>query len=175
MRACVLSLRASSIHVGAGALRSRASRVRPRQAAVTPRAGWQAAPVCRPAHTRARCEAIQKGTRVLISLWDSLMFGRVPKNAALMFGRVPKNAAPFLGTRPNIRESHSEISTRVPHCIVLAGACAGRAQPAGRALRTCAPPCPGARMRTHRAGVGPTPGRQRVELHEPAAGRSRQI
>ena len=24
-------------------------------------------------------EAIQKGTRVLISLWDSLMFGRVPK------------------------------------------------------------------------------------------------
>ena len=26
--------------------------------------------------------AIQKGTRVLISLWDSLMFGRVPKNAA---------------------------------------------------------------------------------------------
>ena len=26
-------------------------------------------------------EAIQKGTRVLISLWDSLMFGRVPKNA----------------------------------------------------------------------------------------------
>ena len=27
---------------------------------------------------RAPCEAIQKGTRVLISLWDSLMFGRVP-------------------------------------------------------------------------------------------------
>ena len=26
--------------------------------------------------------AIQKRTRVLISLWDSLMFGRVPKNAA---------------------------------------------------------------------------------------------
>ena len=43
--------------------------------------------------------AIQKGTRVLISLWDSLMFGRVP------------------GTRPNISESHSEISTRVPFCI----------------------------------------------------------
>ena len=37
--------------------------------------------------------AIQKGTRVLISLWDSLMFGRVPKNGA-----------------------HSEISTRVPFC-----------------------------------------------------------
>ena len=35
------------------------------------------------------------------------MFGRVP-------GRVP-------GTRPNISESHSEISTRVPFCIVLAG------------------------------------------------------
>ena len=31
-----------------------------------------------------------------------------------MFGRVP-------GTRPNISESHSEISTRVPFCIVLAG------------------------------------------------------
>ena len=28
-----------------------------------------------------------------------------------MFGRVP-------GTRPNISESHSEISTRVPFCIV---------------------------------------------------------
>ena len=47
----------------------------------------------------AREVAIQKGTRVLISLWDSLMFGRVP------------------GTRPNISESHSEISTRVPFCI----------------------------------------------------------
>ena len=34
-----------------------------------------------------------------------------------MFGRVPKNGAAFLGTRPNIRESHSEISTRVPFCI----------------------------------------------------------
>ena len=45
--------------------------------------------------------AIQKGARVLISLWDSLMFGRVP------------------GTRPNISESHSKIvlSTRVPFCI----------------------------------------------------------
>ena len=28
-----------------------------------------------------RVLVIQKGTRVLISLWDSLMFGRVPKNA----------------------------------------------------------------------------------------------
>ena len=46
---------------------------------------------------------IQKGTRVLISLWDSLMFGRVP------------------GTRLNMSESHSEISTRVPFCIELAG------------------------------------------------------
>ena len=50
--------------------------------------------------------AIQKGTRVLISLWDSLMFGRGPKNGAA-----------FLGTRPNMSESHSEISTRVPFCI----------------------------------------------------------
>ena len=52
------------------------------------------------------CETIQKGARVLISLWDSLMFGRVPKNGAA-----------FLGTLPNISESHSEISTRVPFCI----------------------------------------------------------
>ena len=43
--------------------------------------------------------AVRKGTRVLISLWDSPMFGRAP------------------GTRPNISESHSEISTRVPFCI----------------------------------------------------------
>ena len=34
-----------------------------------------------------------------------------------MFERVPKHAAAFLGTRPNISESHSEISTRVPFCI----------------------------------------------------------
>ena len=34
-----------------------------------------------------------------------------------MFGRLPKNAAPLLGTRPNISESHSEISTQVPFCI----------------------------------------------------------
>ena len=46
-------------------------------------------------------------SRVLISLLDSLMFGR-----------VPKNAAPFSGTRPNISESHSEISTRVPFYFV---------------------------------------------------------
>ena len=35
--------------------------------------------------------AIQKGTRVLISLWDSLMFGRVPKNAAPVFGYAPEH------------------------------------------------------------------------------------
>ena len=34
-----------------------------------------------------------------------------------MFGRVPKSGAAFLGTRPNVSESHSEISTRVPFCI----------------------------------------------------------
>ena len=39
-----------------------------------------------------------------------------------MFGRVPKNGAASLGTRPNISESHSEISTRVPFCIA-AGQC----------------------------------------------------
>ena len=33
-----------------------------------------------------------------------------------MFGRVPKHGAAFLGTRPNISESHSEISTPVPFC-----------------------------------------------------------
>ena len=37
--------------------------------------------------------------KVTLSLWDSLMFGRV------------------LGTRPNISEPHSEIGTRVPFCI----------------------------------------------------------
>ena len=68
----------------------------------------------RPAQLEGACRAIQKGTRVLISQWDSLMFGR-----------VPKNAAPFLGTRPNTSESHSEMSTRVPFCI--AGFGAGRA------------------------------------------------
>ena len=69
---------------------------------------------------------IQKGTRVLISLWDSLMFGR-----------VPKNAAPFLGTRPNISESHSEISTRVPLCI--AGVAVPRGANTGRqAVPACA-------------------------------------
>ena len=59
-------------------------------------------------HQRAQDHpaAIQKGTRVLISLRD-----------LLMFGRVPKNAAPFLGTRPNISKSRSEVSTRVPFCI----------------------------------------------------------
>ena len=53
------------------------------------------------AQARSPPSAIQKGTRVLISLWDTLMFGRVPGS-----------------TRPNISESHSEISTRVPFCIV---------------------------------------------------------
>ena len=42
---------------------------------------------------RQPATAIQTGTRVLISLWDSLMFGR-----------VPKNGAGVLGTRPNISE-----------------------------------------------------------------------
>ena len=65
--------------------------------------------------------AIQKGTRVLISLWDSLMFGRVP------------------GTRPNTSESHSEISTRVPFCIAdcaLGGPQAAQARHERRALGT---------------------------------------
>ena len=54
--------------------------------------------------------SIQKGTRVLISLWDSLMFGR-----------VLKKYYDLLSTHPNISESHSEISTRVPFCIAIAG------------------------------------------------------
>ena len=72
---------------------------------------WASSRSARPGglHAPAPWQSIQKGTRVLISLWDSLMFGRVP------------------GTRPNISESHSETSTRVPFCIahhriVLAGA-----------------------------------------------------
>ena len=35
---------------------------------------------------REPVSAIQKGTRVLISLWDSLMFGWVPKNGAQCLG-----------------------------------------------------------------------------------------
>ena len=34
---------------------------------------------------------IQKGTRVLISLWDSLMFGRVPKKRRGVFGYPPEH------------------------------------------------------------------------------------
>ena len=55
---------------------------------------------CRPANS----VAIQKGTRVPLSLWDSLVFGRVP------------------GTRPNVSKSHSERRTRVPFCIATRGA-----------------------------------------------------
>ena len=72
---------------------------------------------------------IQKGTRVLISLWDSLMFGRVPG------GRVP-------GTRPNMSESHSEISTRVPFCI--AAGIGRRPHAVGAAQRTARRPGPAA-------------------------------
>ena len=50
-------------------------------------------------HSAVQMISIQKGTQGLISPWDSLMFGRV------------------LDTRPNMSESHSETSTRVPFCI----------------------------------------------------------
>ena len=43
---------------------------------------------CWPASARA----IQKGTRVLISLWDSLMFGRVPEKARKGFLQIHKNS-----------------------------------------------------------------------------------
>ena len=44
---------------------------------------WQAESFLFPPFVpRRRARVIQKGTRVLISLWDSLMFGRVPKNDA---------------------------------------------------------------------------------------------
>ena len=76
---------------------------------------WQASYQVR----RVRPRAIQKGTRVLISLWDSLMFGRVP------------------GTRPNISESHSEIRTRVPFCI--AGADRSAATRCAQSTRRRAP------------------------------------
>ena len=79
--------------------------------------------------------ATQTGTRGLISLWDSLMFGRVP------------------GTRPNMSESHSEISTRVPFCI----AGAWRQHCRARAARcVCVLPQPAAGMQCHlanRAGI----------------------
>ena len=45
--------------------------------------------------------AIQKGIRVLISLWASLMFGRVPKNAAstLLYYRGPGAATAWRAWR----------------------------------------------------------------------------
>ena len=68
-----------------------------------------------------RCiSAIQKGTRVLISLWDSLMFGRVP------------------GTRLHISESHSEISTRVHFCIRIVAAAASSSSGTELSRRHCA-------------------------------------
>ena len=39
----------------------------------------------------SRAPAIQKGTRVLISLWVSLMFGRVPKSHQAVFGYPPEH------------------------------------------------------------------------------------
>ena len=57
-----------------------------------------------------------------------------------MFVRVPKHGAAFVGTRPNISESHSEISARVPFCIV-----AGRPKPFDG--RTELPPAVGGSMR----------------------------
>ena len=109
--------------------------------------------------------AIQKGTRVLISLWDSLVFGRVP------------------GTRPNISESHSEIRT-LESALLCCGryvlACAHRealARGGGRALAqtvhcgtshgdplpqlgrvTEALLCASKRPATEEGGVKPTPG-----------------
>ena len=42
----------------------------------------------------------------------------------MRFGKFGKGPSSHLSTRPNISESHSETSTRVPHCIT--GAVAGR-------------------------------------------------
>ena len=53
---------------------------------------------------------------------------------SLLFGRVPKNPAPFLRTRPNISESHSEISTRVPVCIAVRPPPRTRTPPRGPAV-----------------------------------------
>ena len=67
-----------------------------------------------------------------------------------MFGRVPKNGAVFLGTRPNISESHSERSTRVPICIE--GCClqARRARPRQTSPRGLPPGSCGAAPSTPR-------------------------
>ena len=71
----------------------------------------------------ARPATIQKGTRVLSSLWDSLMLGRVPQNGA-----------------------HSEISTRVPFCIQSGH---GRARLRGSLLGLCVAACADAVARPH--------------------------
>ena len=52
--------------------------------------GGEPAPAQRAAAAGARARTIQSGTRVLISLWDSLMFGRVPKTAQ-GFGYPPEH------------------------------------------------------------------------------------
>ena len=53
------------------------------------------------AGTEGRANAIQKGTRVLISLWVSLMFGRVPQNG-FEAGRAAASVATYtyIFTRP---------------------------------------------------------------------------
>ena len=60
----------------------------------------------------------------------------------------------LLGTRPNISESHSEISTRVPFCIALAGA--ARTPVSRLPLRVCLLRVPG-RRRVPPARPSPPP------------------
>ena len=80
--------------------------------------GFAARPVSSPASNT-------KGhSRVLIPLWDSLMFGRVPgtrPNISESHSEISTRVPFCTGTRPNISKSHSEISTRVALCIAVAG------------------------------------------------------
>ena len=59
--------------------------------------------------------AIQKATRVLISLWDSLMFGRVPKNSTAKTAPLTQMAAltRFQDARLLVRTTHYARSFRV--------------------------------------------------------------
>ena len=63
---------------------------------------------------RARREMLRKPTRMQISMSSFTQNCAVCGNPG---PSSPQYSAPFLGTRPNISESHGEISNRVPFCI----------------------------------------------------------
>ena len=67
------------------------------------------------------------GTSPLSSRWRAACCSGPAAGALSTWRATPRSTtspSSHLSTRPNISESHSEISTRVPHCIT--GAVAGR-------------------------------------------------